>query len=193
MTKIADTLFLLLKIVAALLLAAMVVMVFSNVVLRYAFNSGFSASEELASWSLTWLTYTAALIALRDHGHLGFDSAVKKLPPWGQRASLILSQLLMIGLAGLFLHGSWLQTGINLEYHAPATNLSQGWLYGVGLVFSVVAILLLLSDLYLTISGKSKKLLMIETEGGEALQEAAKHALADEPHASHRPSLKGTK
>lgn len=189
MTKLADLLFSLLKIAAVLFLAGMVVMVFGNVVLRYAFNSGFSASEELASWSLTWLTYTAALIALRDHGHLGFDSVVRKFPAWGQRACLALSQILMIGLAGLFLHGSWLQTAINMEHHAPATNLSQGWLYGIGLVFSVIAILVLLSDLYLTLSGKAEKLVMIETEGAEALAEAARHALDDKSSTS-RPTPK---
>ena len=49
-TKIIDPLFHALKIFAALCLAAMIVMVFGNVVLRYALNSGISVSEELSSW-----------------------------------------------------------------------------------------------------------------------------------------------
>jgi TRAP-type C4-dicarboxylate transport system permease small subunit len=190
MKRLCELYFKLARVLLALLLVGMVVLVFGNVVLRYAFNSGFSASEELASWSLTWLTYTAALIALRDHGHLGFDSVVRKFPAWGQRACLALSQILMIGLAGMFLHGSWLQTGINMEHHAPATNLSQGWLYGIGLVFSVIAILVLLNDLYLTLSGKAEKLVMIETEGAEALAEAARHAL-DDTSSTNGPAPKG--
>ena len=38
----------LLKVAIALCLAAMVVLVFSNVVLRYVFNSGIATSEELS-------------------------------------------------------------------------------------------------------------------------------------------------
>ena len=40
----------LIEIVIAAFLAVMVVMVFGNVVLRYAFNSGIIASEEVSRW-----------------------------------------------------------------------------------------------------------------------------------------------
>ncbi|NDY93911.1 TRAP transporter small permease, partial [Ideonella livida] len=39
------------------LLAVMVVLVFGNVVLRYAFNSGITVSEELSRWAFVWLTF----------------------------------------------------------------------------------------------------------------------------------------
>ena len=44
----------LLEAVMALLLAAMVVLVFGNVVLRYVFNSGITISEELSRWLFVW-------------------------------------------------------------------------------------------------------------------------------------------
>ena len=43
-----ESYFALLKLLIALLLAGMVVLVFGNVVLRYAFNQGLTASEELS-------------------------------------------------------------------------------------------------------------------------------------------------
>ncbi len=49
----------------------MVVLVFGNVVLRYAFNSGITVSEELSRWLFVWLTFVGAVVALRDHAHLG--------------------------------------------------------------------------------------------------------------------------
>ena len=52
-----------------------------DVVLRYGFNSGITVSEELSSWGLTWMTYTAGLIALKEHGHPGFDTVLTKFPP----------------------------------------------------------------------------------------------------------------
>ena len=94
--KLNEWLFTALKVFAAFCLVAMIVMVFGNVVLRYAFNSGITVSEELSSWGLTWMTYTAGLIALREHGHLGFDAVLTKFPPLVQRILLSIAHVLMI-------------------------------------------------------------------------------------------------
>ena len=52
----------------------MVVLVFGNVVLRYGFNSGITVSEELSRWLLVWLTFLGAIVAVREHAHLGVDT-----------------------------------------------------------------------------------------------------------------------
>lgn len=177
MKKIIDLLFVVLKLFAAFCLVAMIVMVFGNVVLRYAFNSGITVSEELSSWGLTWMTYTAGLIALREHGHLGFDAVLTKFPPLVQRILLAIAHVLMIGMMWLFLDGSWQQTVINLGNLAPASGISLGALYGVGIVFSVIAILVLLGDLYGIVTGQLTHTLASEAE--EALAEAQRHGLDD--------------
>ena len=179
MNKIFDMLFHLLKLFAALCLAAMIVMVFGNVVLRYAFNSGITVSEELSSWCLTWMTYTAGLVALRDHGHLGFDAFLTKFPMGVQRFLLAIAHLLMIGMMGLFLQGSWQQTVINLGNLAPASGISLGALYGVGILFGAIAILVLLGDLYGIVTGKLTHTLSSEAQ--EALAEVAAHHTDDAP------------
>ena len=182
MKKSIDILFHLLKLFAAGCLGAMIVMVFGNVVLRYAFNSGITVSEELSSWCLTWMTYTAGLVALRDHGHLGFDAFLTKFPLGVQRLLLSIAHLLMIGMMGLFLQGSWQQTLINLGNKAPASGISLGALYGVGILFSAIAILVLLGDLYGIVTGRLTHTLSSEAQ--EALAEVAAHN-ADDPSAKH--------
>jgi TRAP-type C4-dicarboxylate transport system permease small subunit len=167
--KTFDGLFHLLKLFAAGCLGVMIVLVFGNVVLRYAFDSGITVSEEISSWCLTWMTYTAGLVALRSHGHLGFDSLLKRFPPIMQRACLALANLLMIAIMLMFLRGSWLQTVINLHNKAPASGLSTGLLYGIGIVFSIVAILVLLGDLYGVVSGRLSD--TTSSEAKEALAE----------------------
>ena len=174
MKKILDLLFHGLKVFAALCLAAMIVMVFGNVVLRYAFNQGISVSEELSSWCLTWMTYTAGLVALRDHGHLGFDGILTKFPAVIQRVLLTIAHLLMIATMGMFLQGSWQQTMINLDNMAPASGLSMGALYGVGILFSVIAILVLFGDMVCIITGKLSH--TISSEAQEALAEVTEQA-----------------
>ena len=49
-------------------------MVFGNVVLRYAFNSGIAVSEELSRFFFVWLTFIGAIVAMRDGAHLGMDT-----------------------------------------------------------------------------------------------------------------------
>jgi len=188
-SRIADALFFLIKVAAALCLALMIVLVFGNVVLRYAASEGIASAEELSGWCLVWITYLAGLIALREHGHLGFDSFVKALPPAGRKACVVLAQLLMIVLTALFLIGGWEQTRINLETRASAFDASLGWVYGMSILFGVVGILILLNDLYRTLTGKLSvnELVMVESEGGEALGAAEAHAIKMRDHAPPGP------
>jgi len=163
--------FRLLKLLIALFLAVMVVLVFGNVFLRYAFNSGITVSEELSRWLFVWLTFLGAIVALREHGHLGLDTLVRALPPWGKRACFVASQLLMLFATWLLLSGSWQQTLINLDVAAPATGLSTGWFYGVGLVFGVSSGLIILHDLWRAVTGRMSEAELVMVRESEELAE----------------------
>jgi TRAP-type transport system small permease protein len=174
MSVIVEGYFKLLKFLIALFLAIMVVLVFGNVVLRYAFNSGITVSEEVSRWLFVWLTFLGAIVALREHGHLGVDSLVRRLPTAGKKAALIVSQLLMLYATYLLLAGSWEQTLINWNVVAPASGLSTGLFYGVGLVFAVSAGVILLGDLYRAVTGQlsEDELVMVkESEEQEEFEE----------------------
>ena len=103
-----------------LALAAMVLMVFGNVVLRYAFDSGITVSEELSRFLFIWLTFLGAVAVMRQGGHLGFDLVVRALPRAGRQACRIVSDLLMLGCCVVFLLGAWSQTVLNLSNLAPS-------------------------------------------------------------------------
>ncbi|SHJ37261.1 MULTISPECIES: TRAP transporter small permease [Pseudomonas] len=152
--KLVAGYFHLLKVIAVISLVLMVVLVFGNVVLRYGFNQGITVSEELSRWAFVWLTFIGALVVLRDRGHMGVDIALKHMPRWGERISLIISQLLMLACSLLFLRGSWLQTDINWNFPSPVTGLSMGWFYGVGIVFGLSASFIHLYEIFLLIMSK---------------------------------------
>jgi TRAP-type C4-dicarboxylate transport system permease small subunit len=181
MNMIVEGYFKLLKILIALFLAIMVVLVFGNVVLRYAFNSGITVSEELSRWLFVWLTFLGAIVALRARGHLGVDTLVKRLPNVGKRACLIVSQVLMLYATWLLLQGSWEQTLINWDVAAPASGLSTGWFYGVGVVFGISTGLILLADLYRTVTGRlsDEELVMVKESEEQEELEALQHELAE--------------
>lgn len=137
-----------------LALAAMVVMVFGNVVLRYGFNSGITMSEELSRWLFVWMTFLGAIVALRKHGHLGTDSLVSRLPATGKKICLGLSHLLMLYICWLMFRGAWAQTVINAGTSSAVMEASMAWLYISGVVFAVLAALIILNDFVKLLTGR---------------------------------------
>ena len=154
MKKLVDTWFLLLKITAITCLALMVVLVFGNVVLRYAFNSGITFSEEASRILFIYLTFLGAAIALREHMHLGIDSVVSRLSPTGRKYCLVASQALMLMVTWLLLAGSWEQAVINLTTRTPVIGLSMAVIYGVGVIFSITTGGLLIANIVRTLAGR---------------------------------------
>ena len=140
-----------LDMLSGLCLAIMVVLVFGNVVLRYTMNSGITVSEELSRWLFVWLTFMGAVVALREHGHLGTDILVSRLPAVGKKVCLVLAQISMLYVSWLLLKGSWAQMLINADTEAPVTGASVGIFYASGVLMGGSAIAILLRDLLRTL------------------------------------------
>ena len=157
----------LIEILIAAFLAVMVVMVFGNVVLRYAFNSGIIASEEVSRWLFLWVTFLGAIVALKEHGHLGTDALISRLPVLGKRICLVLGHLLMLYATWLVFSGALAQVRINLHVEAPVTGASMAFVYGTGVVFAVFAAVLLLRDLWRVLSGQLSEAEMVMVKGTE--------------------------
>ena len=182
MNRIVEGYFALLKLLTVICLAVMVVLVFGNVVLRYGFNTGITVSEELSRWAFVYVTFLGAIVAMREHAHLGVDSLVRRLPPIGKKICLVISQLLMLFATWLFLQGSWEQTNINLGNAAPVSGLPVGIVYAAGIVFSISVGFVLLAELYRVLSGKAadKDLVMVrESEEHEQLEELQRELAND--------------
>lgn len=137
-------------------LAAMVVLVFGNVVLRYAFNSGIAVSEELSRWLFVWLTFLGAVVGLREHAHLGTDMLVGRLGARGKKVCLVVAYALMLLMCWMLFRGALEQTKINWDVTAPSSGASMAWFYSVGLVFGVSAAAVLLVDLWKVLSGRAR-------------------------------------
>ena len=136
------------------LLAAMVVMVFGNVVLRYFFNSGIVVSEELARFCFVWLTFIGAVVAARDGTHLGMDNVVNRLSRRGKLICLAASQLLILLCCVLLIVGTWRQHSINATTAAPVTGLPMSWIFGLGYVVGGGIGLVALHDLWRIARGR---------------------------------------
>jgi TRAP-type C4-dicarboxylate transport system permease small subunit len=135
---VIDGFFRLLELLIVVLMVAMVVMVFGNVVLRYGFNSGINISDEMARYCFVWLTYIGAMVAMREGGHLGVDTLVKRLPAGGKKTALFISEALMLFCNGLFFLGTWKMHELQVTNVSPVVGLSMIWIYGMGYVVATV-------------------------------------------------------
>jgi TRAP-type C4-dicarboxylate transport system permease small subunit len=157
------------KVLAVACLAGMVVLVFGNVVLRYGFNSGIVVSEEAARWLLVWLTFLGALVALREHKHLGIDTLVRRLSPRAKRIVFVINYGLMLYANWLLLLGSWRQMLITASDRSPAASLPVGLFYASGVVFGVSAAVILIYDLSRVLLGHmNEEDLVAVREGDDA-------------------------
>lgn len=154
--KIVDRYCQLLSIVIVGCLALMVALVFGNVVLRYAANSGIAVSEELSRWLFVWMTFLGAVVAMRDRAHLGTDMLVAKLPVSGKKACLVAGYVLMLFVCWLLFKGALDQVKINLTTTSATMEASMAWFYASGMVFAVSGALILLMDFWRLITGRMR-------------------------------------
>ena len=159
----------LLELLLVALLGVMVVMVFGNVVLRYAFNSGITVSEELSRWAFVWVTFLGAIIGLKENAHLGTDMLVGRLGPTGKKVCLAIAETLMLYCVWLIFSGSLTQARLNLDMEAPVTGWSMAWLPAAGIVFAVSAAVFHLAKLGKLASGRIDESELVTVQESEDL------------------------
>lgn len=173
MKKLNDLFFKLAEITLVIMLSAMVVMVFGNVVLRYLFNDGIISSEELSRFLFIWITFLGAIVTMRDNAHLGLDSVVRMLSLRGKKTAFALSNLLMLGCCALMFYGTFKQHGINATTRSPVTEIPMSWVYGVGYIASIAMSLMIIGKLVRLAKGEFNEADLIQVQDSE--EEASPH------------------
>ncbi|MCY9670376.1 TRAP transporter small permease [Paenibacillus alginolyticus] len=152
-------------------LLSMSILVFGNVVLRYAFNSGITWSEEMSRYFFIWMIFLGAIPALKDNEHLGVDMLIKKLPARGKKIVYVISNLLILYALWLVTDGGWALTQINMDSTAPATGLPLYYVSGIILVMGIGMAIIVLFKLYKVLFTKTNADDLILTTDSEELLE----------------------
>jgi TRAP-type C4-dicarboxylate transport system permease small subunit len=139
MERLRNTLVRPIEAIIAACMAVMLLLVFGNVVLRYAFNTGIAVSDELSRLLFVWMVFLGAAAALFEHAHLGVDSLVQALPRTGKVICFVLSNVLMLYATWLMATGTWKQFDINLGMTMPVMGISQAWFFAPLLVFTAIS------------------------------------------------------
>lgn len=128
------------------LLAAMSVIVFANVVLRYLTNDSIVWAEEVARHLMIWMTFLGAGLVLRFGGHVAIDNLHAAL---GSRAARMLRLAICLLLMAFFGFMAWKSYGYVQAMRfqtTPATGIPFSYVYAaipVGFVLLMVHMLLI--------------------------------------------------
>lgn len=138
---------------SAALLAAMLIVVSGQVVMRYVFRVPFTWGEELARFLQIWLTFTGATLAFVSGGHATIRMLVERL---GDRAQKVAQGVVAAAMAGFFLVLAL--KGVRLVAFAwtdesPALSLPYGMVYLALPVSSAIICVLQLATLWRLVRG----------------------------------------
>lgn len=100
----------------ALLLGAMTLITFANVVARKGFNANILWALEATVFLFGWLVLLGASYAVKKHSHLGVDVLINAVTPPVRKALALVSVAICIAFSALLLKGAW-------DYWANFANL----------------------------------------------------------------------
>lgn len=104
------------------LLAFMVVVVFSSVVLRYAFGTGWTGAEELSRLAFVWLVFVGVASSMRRGELMAFSMIRDRFPVLFRRVVDSISWLLVAGASGMAAMGGWNQMQFGWTINSPVVG-----------------------------------------------------------------------
>lgn len=95
------------ELIVVVMLSLMTLLTFTQVVMRYGFNSGYTWALELTTIFFAAMIFVGISYGVRIGAHIGIDALVRKLPSGPRRVTSIIVVLLCLVYAGLVIYGSW--------------------------------------------------------------------------------------
>ncbi|MGD9569615.1 MAG: TRAP transporter small permease [Sedimentibacter sp.] len=141
----------------------MVIVIFINAFMRYVFNYGFAASEELGRFAFIWLSFMGMTVAYYKGKHVGVDFLAERFKG-GKRLAfdLITDAIVFVALFAM-LYGSILYYQDTMLLKSPATNISYAYIY----IAAIISALLMIFKLFDNIKKQIKTYTQYKSEGSE--------------------------
>lgn len=137
------------EIFIALLLAAMTLLVFVEVVLRFGFGIGLMWAQELTLHLSAWMVLFGASYGIKIGSHIGVDALVKILPQFLRRCVSGIAVAACLVYCGLFASGAWVyldkmhKIGIELD-DMPIQKWVAHSILLIGMVLMAIRLVILL-------------------------------------------------
>jgi TRAP-type C4-dicarboxylate transport system permease small subunit len=139
--KINDGVMKFFMIFIALIGTIMVIVVFTNVISRYIFQSTIPWAEELARFLFIWVTFVGAILANDKSEHMRLDFVVDIFKGKFRKTIEIVAYLIVIVLLGFLIHGSARYSMSQMDWQSSALGVKHGMVYIIAPIsFSVMGI-----------------------------------------------------
>ncbi|WP_203364022.1 TRAP transporter small permease [Bacillus sp. REN10] len=135
-------------ILMTILFYAMTILVTLQVILRFAFDSGFSWGEEAARFMFVWLMYFSISYATRVHAHIKVSFLVERFNEKIRKSIMIVVDLLFIVFSAVIFVSaiSICQATMEFNDRAVTIDVSMNIIYGAGLIGFVLLLIRLIQS-----------------------------------------------
>ncbi|MCR6475214.1 TRAP transporter small permease [Variovorax sp. ZS18.2.2] len=123
-----------------LLLAAMSVIIFTNVVMRYTTSNSLEWAEEVSRHMMIWLTFLGAGPVLRYGGHIAVENLQDALPRAGAIAVRAFVAALLFAFFGFMVWYGWLYMQRTMFQLTAVTQIPFAYIYSAMLFGGVLLI-----------------------------------------------------
>lgn len=170
----------------AVCLTCMATFVFTNVILRYFFNSGLTWAEEASRYLFIWLIFLGAIVAYKENVHLGVDTLVQKLSIKGRRILFIINNIILAITMALCVHGTWQITVVTLDQVSSSMQIPLAFVYVSGFIASVAMVAISIYNLYRLFTDKLDENELVMTADSED-KELIDQAVGDPAKGGRKP------
>lgn len=158
MRKIKSFLTVMLEIICVIMFAFITIVGTYQIVSRYVFNSPSTVSEELLTYSFTWLAMLAAALVFgkREHMRMGFFA--DKLKPKALKIVYVLSELLVILFAVLvMIYGGVSITSLTMTQITASLGLPMAAIYVIVPICGMFILIYAIINIYEIVKDKNLK------------------------------------
>lgn len=117
------------KIVLIVFGTLMTVLVITNVIMRYGFNSGLTWSEEASRFLFIWTTFLGAILGESKGAHMRLDFIVDAFPGVSRKVVQVIALLAVLFLSCLLLYGGYEVVSTTWKMPTSALKIPKGSVY----------------------------------------------------------------
>jgi TRAP-type C4-dicarboxylate transport system permease small subunit len=108
------------------MMAAMVALVFTNVVSRYIFNVSIIWAEELSQYLMVWITFLGAGLAMREGRHVAVEMLQDALPPRLARTARVIVVIFILAFLATLVILGVMFVSFAWDQETPVMNIPTG-------------------------------------------------------------------
>lgn len=132
----------------ALIMFSLIMVVFTQVLLRYVLRTSLPWTEEMARYLFVWLVFIATSVCVKKQAHLGIDFLIIRLPQEVQRHFYTLSLVLSLAFSIVVVYKGYDLLSRSGDQISPMLHVPMSFVYIIIPVSYMVICLVLLWQVY---------------------------------------------